>query len=428
MDGWIKIYRKITENPLYFAEPFTRIQAWIDMLIIANSGESFIYVRGNKVKVSRGQIGKNKDYLAERWNWSRGKVLRFLEELEKSGKIVQQKSRLITLISIVNYDLYQYNSTTDNTTKSTTDGTTDSISDNTSDNTTDSTSDGTTDENDYLSSTSDNTTDGTSDNTTEPSITNSVKHCNTSNLQTVDIDKHQTNDTTEVHQNLTQAVQQIVHKQEYIYNNIIKNNISLIKDKSLYTRTREGGLFEAIRAGLENPYASLPENKPEQPVPQEAKPQREPKPKTPPAGKPVKPDILPAQKIVEMWNETCKSYPKIFKLSDARKNKIRIRLEEMGGEQSGMNVLKTLFEKMQASNFLKGDNHRGWKAGFDWVFENGKNWVKVYEGNYDNNRTVPGSQAETGAAKGQREGQIITPENDYFLDKFNKAAEDGKKD
>ena len=39
---------------------------------------------------------------------------------------------------------------------------------------------------------------------------------------------------------------------------------------------------------------------------------------------------------------------------------------------------------MQQSKFLKGDNKRGWKASFDWLFENDKNWVKVYEGNYDN--------------------------------------------
>ena len=42
-----------------------------------------------------------------------------------------------------------------------------------------------------------------------------------------------------------------------------------------------------------------------------------------------------------------------------------------------------IFEKAQASSFLKGDNKRGWKALFDWFFENDKNWVKVFEGNYD---------------------------------------------
>ena len=91
MDGWIKLYRKIAENPLYFAEPFTRMQAWIDMLIIANYEESFIYVRGNKIQIKRGQIGKSQDTLAERWKWSRGKVTRFLDELQKAQQITQQK-------------------------------------------------------------------------------------------------------------------------------------------------------------------------------------------------------------------------------------------------------------------------------------------------------------------------------------------------
>ena len=38
---------------------------------------------------------------------------------------------------------------------------------------------------------------------------------------------------------------------------------------------------------------------------------------------------------------------------------------------------------MEASSFLKGNNNRKWKATFDWVFENSNNWVKVYEGQYD---------------------------------------------
>ena len=59
MDSWIKLYRKITENPLYFSEVFTRLQAWIDLLIIANNDESYIYVRGNKVEIKRGQNWQN---------------------------------------------------------------------------------------------------------------------------------------------------------------------------------------------------------------------------------------------------------------------------------------------------------------------------------------------------------------------------------
>ena len=47
-------------------------------------------------------------------------------------------------------------------------------------------------------------------------------------------------------------------------------------------------------------------------------------------------------------------------------------------------LLESIFEKMEDSKFLRGDNSRGWKATFDWLFSNEKNWVKVAEGNYDN--------------------------------------------
>ena len=113
--GWIKLHRKITENPMYFSERFTRMQAWIDLLIMANHGGRIIYIRGNKVEVKRGEIARSTEGLAQRWMWSRGKVIRFLNELENSKMIVQQKNRVITLLSILNYDVYQSDGTTDKT-------------------------------------------------------------------------------------------------------------------------------------------------------------------------------------------------------------------------------------------------------------------------------------------------------------------------
>ncbi len=97
-----------------------------------------------------------------------------------------------------------------------------------------------------------------------------------------------------------------------------------------------------------------------------------------------KAEKLPFKEIKEMWNETCPGFPKLFTISEARKNKMRLRIAEMGGVEKALPLLKQIFTKMQKSNFLKGDNKRGWKASFDWLFENDKNWVKVYEGNYDN--------------------------------------------
>ncbi len=122
--GWIKLHRKIQDTDGYFNEPFCRNMAWVDMLLLANHDEKFFRVRGIRVIIKRGQIGFTSEKLSERWKWSRGKVLRFLKELQIDGQIVQQKSNVTTLISIVNYNAYQDGSTTNKTASSTTDGTT----------------------------------------------------------------------------------------------------------------------------------------------------------------------------------------------------------------------------------------------------------------------------------------------------------------
>lgn len=107
MEGWIKLHRKITDNEFYFSEPFTRAQAWIDMLILANHKDGILFKRGIKVEIKRGQIGYNFKNLGKRWSWSRGKIDRFMDTLESSNQIVTQKTNVTTLISILNYEEYQ---------------------------------------------------------------------------------------------------------------------------------------------------------------------------------------------------------------------------------------------------------------------------------------------------------------------------------
>lgn len=280
--GWIKIHRNITENPMYFSEPFTRMQAWIDLLLVANYRDSVIYVRGNKVDVKRGQIAKSQDFFATRWKWSRGKVIRFLDELQKCGQIVQQKSNVITLISVVNYEYYQQDGTTDEPQ---------------------------TDSRQYNKRTTNGTTD-------EP---------------------------------------QIVQPNE----RRIKKNKEDNKETSL-TRGKENA------AAVAAPTSASDEAEAPKPI------------------KAEKRENLPFKEIKELWNAVCVGYPKLHSLSESRKNKMRNRVAEMGGAEKALLLLREIFTKMQVSNFLRGDNKRGWKASFDWLFENDKNWVKVYEGNYDN--------------------------------------------
>jgi len=134
--GWFRFHRKLLDDPLWTNEPFTRGQAWIDLVALAAHTNTYILVRGNRLDLRRGQVGWSEVALAHRWRWSRGKVRRFLLELEKQEQIVQQKTYLSSVVTVVNYDLYQGNDTADGqqmdskwTENGTADGTADSTAD-----------------------------------------------------------------------------------------------------------------------------------------------------------------------------------------------------------------------------------------------------------------------------------------------------------
>lgn len=97
--------------------------------------------------------------------------------------------------------------------------------------------------------------------------------------------------------------------------------------------------------------------------------------------------------IRELYNSVCGSYPRLVKMSEARKKAIRARL------RAGYTVddFRRLFEMAEASDFLKGRNRRNWSATFDWLIADA-NMAKVLDGNYNNASGKP----ENGAAEGRR--------------------------
>ena len=110
-------------------------------------------------------------------------------------------------------------------------------------------------------------------------------------------------------------------------------------------------------------------------------------------------DFLFVQKL---WNATCPSFRSVSKMTSkngigkrsGRKPKVRNRLNEIkelsknGTKEEAFAILKAIFQWVENSKSLKGDNKRGWKASFDWLFRDSNNWVKVFEENYN------GSQLE----------------------------------
>lgn len=98
----------------------------------------------------------------------------------------------------------------------------------------------------------------------------------------------------------------------------------------------------------------------------------------------------PYQDICDLWNSICVSMPRVCKLSEDRRQKIKNRCNEWGKTpEAWLQTAEDIFKRMEASDFLKGST--GWKATFDWIFSNSANSIKVMEGNYDNKQ---GAQAD----------------------------------
>ncbi len=63
------------------------------------------------IEVKRGQVPTSERRLAERWRWSRGKVRRFLTQLERDSRVVSKPvlgtAHRGTMITLCKYDTYQ---------------------------------------------------------------------------------------------------------------------------------------------------------------------------------------------------------------------------------------------------------------------------------------------------------------------------------
>lgn len=96
---------------------------------------------------------------------------------------------------------------------------------------------------------------------------------------------------------------------------------------------------------------------------------------------------LKFEKAAELWNEICGDVlPKVIKLTDTRRKKITARVLESKCKtmDEWTAWLTDYFKKLRASDFAT----KGTWCSFDWAFDNGNNWVKTMEGNYDNKETA----------------------------------------
>lgn len=107
MAGWVKIYRDIQNCWIWEGEPFSRGQAFIDLILMVNHEDKKIMFNGSLVEVKRGSCITSLRKLGEKWGWSSKKVKHFLEQLESDKMLSYKSDSKKTLVTIENYDFYQ---------------------------------------------------------------------------------------------------------------------------------------------------------------------------------------------------------------------------------------------------------------------------------------------------------------------------------
>ena len=113
MLGWIKLHRKLLENPISKKPEY--VWLWIVILMEANHGEERFIFNGVENVCHRGQFLTGRKKLSLITGIKPSTIERILNFLENGQQIRQQKTNKYRLITVINYDSYQdVDSTMDN--------------------------------------------------------------------------------------------------------------------------------------------------------------------------------------------------------------------------------------------------------------------------------------------------------------------------
>ena len=105
--GYVLINRQIEDNWIWTDKPFSKGQAWVDLILMANYKDTTVCIKGHVFEIKRGQLLRSLDFLGERWGWSRKKIRTFLCQLEGHAMGHAKGTPAGTLITIENYTFWQ---------------------------------------------------------------------------------------------------------------------------------------------------------------------------------------------------------------------------------------------------------------------------------------------------------------------------------
>lgn len=115
--GYYQMARGWMESDAFAAEPYTEREAWVWLIENATWKDGRARIKGETVDLERGQLCFAQRFMAEKWQWSKSRVDRFLKRLvtqnmisicSKIGATAGQGSgQGQSIITICNYAKYQ---------------------------------------------------------------------------------------------------------------------------------------------------------------------------------------------------------------------------------------------------------------------------------------------------------------------------------
>lgn len=106
MNGWIKLHRKLLDNPIVCKDA-DHLAIWMYLLLNATHSELSVMFEGKRILLQPGQLITGRKSLSLKFNISESKVQRILKCFENEHQIEQQTSNKNRLISILNWCSYQ---------------------------------------------------------------------------------------------------------------------------------------------------------------------------------------------------------------------------------------------------------------------------------------------------------------------------------
>lgn len=104
--GCITLDRRVLRHPVWKREPACYGRAWVDLIALANDAPRVTFIHGEPITLERGQLAWGQRGLAKRWERSDLWVRSFLKFCASQTMIRVDANSRRTIITILNYEVY----------------------------------------------------------------------------------------------------------------------------------------------------------------------------------------------------------------------------------------------------------------------------------------------------------------------------------